>query len=402
MSEPQELIFPGVIPVDSTKRAEAVFVSLDETLYAAEGIAASFDTVDAHYTADRAERLRFMADSVFTMSVSCTLGIPARIHASLEHDDRNTDSRELIVISSPLNDGPPETSAEVMARYVLNPEPTKAEIARAKPNAWSPATKLDTAYEFLNVEGANVPVLQIFSRVPPRALTVGERARLLAAGDHSGYGRVALAGVQEADRRLREAGGSGIEKVHFFGAGLAHNAIAAARYFAAEQDQYEVGGFTAMNLIMGERLSTMGVDYSVRQHTGEAAKIILPAGYRRIAEPVMRQEIDGKGAEGAMRWRQIRAIADLTYTLSLPRSKHTAKTIEELMDRGIPGTIANAYNGSMTARTRDFLPIGEAGLNLVDIVGVEGKKVGMMSNEQASLVALVMGIGLRNAGHEAA
>ncbi|HZL07622.1 MAG TPA: hypothetical protein VFC50_00310 [Candidatus Dormibacteraeota bacterium] len=396
-----ELVFPDVVPVDSTKRAEAVFVSMDQTLYTPDGIATSFDRVNDHYTADRTARLRFMADSVFAFDVPGTLGIQARIHASLEHDDRNTNSSDLLVVTSPLNDGPPETSAEVMARYVANHEPTRAEINEAKPNAWSPATKLDTGYEFINVEGLEMPVLQIFSRVPPRALTVGERARLLGAGDHAGYGRIALEGVRQADRMLREAGGDGIRRVHFFGSGLAHNAIAAARYFAGEQNQYEPSSFTAMNLILGEKLSTMGADYSVRQHTGEAAKIILPPGYRRIAEPIMRQEIDGKGAEGAMRGRQLRAIADLTYTLSLPRSKHTAKTIEELMDLGVPGTIANAYNGSMTANTRHFLPVGEAGLHLVDIVGVEGKKVGMMSNEQASLVALLMGVGLRNGGLEA-
>jgi hypothetical protein len=112
----------------------------------------------------------------------------------------------------------------------------------------------------------------------------------------------------------------------------------------------------------------------------------------------MRREIDGKGAEFAMRLRQVRAMADISYMWAMTRSRHTAQDIEDLMNEGIPGTIANAHNSSMTLKTRGFLPAGDAGLNLVDIVGVEGKKVGMMSNEHSALVALVQGIGLRNAG----
>lgn len=398
MAGGQTLPFPELLPVDSEKRNEAVFVHADESLFAPAGLAESFQAIDVNYTADRQARLKFMADSVFPMGVRGTLGVPAEIHGSLEHDHRNLDARELLVVTSPLNDGPPESDAATMAEYVRTDNPDRAHIRDAKPNSWGPATKLDIGYELLNVEGVNMPVLQIFSRVPPRALRLRERAALLA-GDHSGYGRVALAAVEHADKKLKEAGGNGIEKVHLFGAGMAHTAIATARYMAKEQDDYEVGGFTAMNPILGEgNMARMARDYSVHQYTGEPAEIIIPPGYVRIPEPLMRREIDGKGAEFAMRLRQARAMADVSYMWAMTRSKHTAQDIEDLMNEGIPGTIANAHNSSMTLKTRSFLPAGDAGLNFIDIVGIEGKKVGMMSNEHSALVALIQGIGLRNAG----
>ena len=389
--------FPELVPVDPEKRNEAVFVSPDETLYAPDGLVASFRTVDEHYVADRDGRLKFMADSVFKGWTGGSMGMIVPVYGSLQFDERNIGSTELLVVTSPLNDGPPASTAEEMSRYVRNPDPDTTQIRIAQPNSWGPVTKLDTAYEFLNVEGANLPVLQVFSRVPPRALSLSERAQLWRHGDLDGYGRVVHEAIIRAHQELQLEGGPGIDKVHFFGAGMAHTAIAAARYVADKQDHYEIGSFTAMNLMLSEAgILRMGRDYSVHQHTGEASDIVLPPGYSRVPEPVMRREIDGKGAEFHMRWRQLRAMLDISYMLAARRPSPTVDNIEALMEEGVPGTIANAHNSSLTADTRGFLPIGDAGLNLIDIVGVEGKKVGMMSNEQAALVALIMGVGLRN------
>jgi hypothetical protein len=398
MGMESRLELPDVVPVDPSKGNEAVWVSLDDTLFVPAGVADSFKQVDNAYTTDRLARLNFMADAVSQYTHRNMLDMPSRIDVSLVRDARNDKSDELLVITSPLNDGRPKSSPRDLNEFITNPNPTRRDVKNAQPNSWSPATKLDIAYEFLNVEGVNMPVLQIFNRVPPLTMSLRERAKLLAKADFEGFGRVALEGIEFFDFiRSGYYGSPKIKKVHFFGAGMAHNTAAAAHYLQTRQDKYAVGSLTMMNLVMGERLAKMLPDYSVRQHAGEAAKVILPPGYTRIEEPIMRQEIDRKGTEFAMRKRQVRALADLSYMQGIARSSNTQRKIEELIQDGTVVTVGNAYNGTMTAATNERLPVGEKGLHLTDIVGVEGKKVGMMSNEHSALVALMIAIGIKNA-----
>ena len=348
----------------------------------------SFRRVDEAYSADRAARLQFMANSVFQAH---------GLDMSYVQDERDAESTDLLVVMSPLNDGKPETSPEALAEFVtLDHQPTFADIQRARPNSWSPATKLDVDYEFGHAEGIGIPRLQIFSRELP-ALTAAER-RKVADGDTTPFGRLAELGIEAASTRKHQLyGNGGYKRIHLFCAGMGPKALGAAVHLLQTTD-YEVGSVTAMNLAIGQESTAKLVhDYAGRRTVGEAAQLILPPNYQKVAEPLMRREIDGHGAELAMRARQVRAmLLNPLAQRGIMHSKQSPRDIEELLGKGVTVTVANAFNEAMVERTASYLPEGDPNFHYTAIVGVDGKKVGQIANEHSALVAVVSNLGLRN------
>jgi hypothetical protein len=70
--------------------------------------------------------------------------------------------------------------------------------------------------------------------------------------------------------------------------------------------------------------------------------------------------------------------------------------VEHLLDAGIPVRLVNGLNVGMALHTLHLLPVGDARLKLSTIVGVEGQKVSMMSNEHAGIVAVAMSLGIND------
>lgn len=308
---------------------------------------------------------------------------------------RDANTSDLLVVMSPLNDGKPETSAAIIAAYVDLNKPTRADIRHAKPNAWSPATKLDIDYEFGQAEGLGMPRLQIFSREIP-ALTYSER-RQVASGNMRPFGRLAVAGIQRASRRKDAVYGTGgYERIHFFAAGMGSKALGAAVEMIETTD-YEIGSVTALNLPIGqEKAAKLLKDYAGRRVVGDASELTLPANYTRVPEPLMRRDIDGHGAEFAMRMRQLRALLNARAVHGIMSTTRTPSYIEQLLERGVTVTVANAFNEAMVEHTDSYLPHGDERFHYTAIVGVEGRKVGQIANEQSGLVAVVSNLGLRN------
>lgn len=139
-----------------------------------------------------------------------------------------------------------------MIQYINNPEPSRRQIQKAQPNSWSPLTKLDIAYS-INQANNNrpMPMLQVFSRIPPRAMNIAERGKMWQ-GNYEGFGRIAYAGIEYVNEIRRNEGKKEITKAHFFGAGMAQRALAAAGYGVRHEDQYgiQVSSATAMNLAL--------------------------------------------------------------------------------------------------------------------------------------------------------
>lgn len=381
--------FPNEIPVDPDKATRALFVSLDQSLFASHGVAESFRQLDDDYQADRLSRLQFMANSVMRLD-------ERPVDISFVHDKRDAASRDIMVVMSPLNDGRPETTPETLKAFVDKPKPSRKDVSTARPNSWNPATKLDIDYQFGHAENVGMPRLQVFAP-EAQAFTRSER-RAIASGDMTPYGKLVTAALDAANRVRRETygGEGGYNQVHFFAAGMAPKALGAAVHLTEATD-YEIGSVVAMNLALGEQsLGKLMADYAGRRMVGEAAKITLPPEHTRIREPLIRREIDGHGAEFSMRRRQARVLMHFRMARAIMNAEQGADYIERLLENESTVTVANAFNEAMVSQTSSLLPAGDRLFHTIDIVGVEGKEVGMMANEHAGLVAVVNAAGLKN------
>lgn len=394
----REARYPDEVLVDPDKATKAIFLSMVNGIFASPSMVESFQHIDQTYTADKADRLRFMAKSVMPLGGFRPNIGGAQLDTSFVHDTRNANAKSLLVVTSPLNDGRPLSSAETMADFVDNISPSRAEIRKAQPNSWGPATKLDATYELLHAEGMDMPALQLYSRVAPWLFTAHERASMIR-GDFRPYGRAVVSAIQAAEQRKHEVYGTGgFDEIHFFGAGIPQKAIGAAQHLTEHYaDDYNVKSVTAMNLVLDQKAGEALRNYGSRRMVGEASDLILPEGFSMVPEPQMRRDIEPKGVELAMRTRQVRAMLDLSVTLGMLKSgAATAAAFETLMQNGTHVTVANGSNEGMTERTSSYLPGEDSLFNYIDLVGVEGKKVGMAANEHVGAVAVVAAQGIRN------
>lgn len=391
-------LFPKHILTDTTKSREAVFVAPDQAIYVDSSLAAAFAEADADYAKDPAQRIRHLRDSVGKIGVRGTfIGVKIGVPTAYLTTDMDGDSTELMLATSPLNDGVPKSSAERMIKYIYTPEPSFLDIALAKPNTWGPITKLDGGYQVMARSGKPMPTAQLLSRVPPMAFTLEERAAL-AQGDYRCFGRIALAFVKDINVSRALDGKALIDTVHFFGAGIAQRAIGAAAYFESEQDTFKVGSVHAMNLSLRRGVSSVK-DHVSQRGVNEPSRIDIPDHFVRIDEPKIRQDIDHRGTDTLqMLSRQAWAIKDLAAT-TLPfmmAYRQTVGDVELLLDRGVPVRLTTGMNVAMAQNTVHLLPVNHKNMHLSTIVGLEGQRVTMMSNEHAGVVAVAMALGPRD------
>jgi hypothetical protein len=260
MSKTELEAFPVDVLVDSTKSHEAVFVHPEQGIFTSRPIAAAFEEVDAGYATDRAERLRFIHASTRRFRKPGTFGLSAPVDIAYMSDAHDADSDELLLVTSPLNDGRPKSSAATMIRFVETEDPSSLQIAEARPNSWSPAVKLDVGFQLAKSMGRPLPVAQQYSRLRPRAMSLDARRRLWD-GDYSAYGEAAQATIAYVnEQRLRE-GKTPVIRVHLFGAGIAQRALGAARYLEEHQDDVEVASVTAMNLALNRGVRGAVLDH---------------------------------------------------------------------------------------------------------------------------------------------
>lgn len=389
--------FPADVLVDPTKEHEAVFVDPSQSIYVDGRIAEAFDRIDANYVADREGRIRFMADSVKSFETEGTFGIGTPVDIAYESDDRDAESDEILVVTSPLNDGAPTSGDTDMIRFINTRDPSPWQISNARPNSWGPVTKLDIGFQLNQAMGRPIPMLQLFSPIRPRAFS-GEERRQLWNGDYSAYGRAAVEAIHHINGLREQQGKTPVRKAHFFGAGIPQRALAAARY-THEQGEVETASATAMNLALRRGIKGTALDHLTQAAVNEASGVAVPEGHVRIDEPLQRQEQDHRGTDKLhMYGRQARAIKDLAATTIPFATKYrpTVEDIETLMDADVPVRLVNGLNVGMAINTLHLLPVGDPRLRLSTIVGTEGQKVSMMSNEHAGVVAVAMALGIND------
>lgn len=390
------MYIPSELVIDTSKDTQAVFATptLTEAL---PNIVESFNGFDESYAHNRDATLRFMAESVFQFGGSEDKR--KTVDAALLVDDETANSDQLMVVLSPLNDSRPLSTPDVMASYVRITDPTQDERDIAQPNSWDQITKIMTNYEVGKKEGVGMPTLVLFSPISPAVFSEAQW-QAIQNGDHSPFGSLVRQAIGEASQKL----GHDVETVHFFGAGMGHNVIGAARYLS-EVKAFKIGSITVQNLVMGQRSRRELLAHYAGpgEKSGKPAGIGIPTNengeeYTRISEPLLRHEIDGKGSEKAMRMRQVKAMLNMGYFKGMAKSAWLHQSIHTLaVQRKVPFTVANAHNSSLTQRTKKYLPEESANFSFIDVVGIDDQRPYMMTNEQAALGAVISILGVKKA-----
>lgn len=382
----REAMFPDEITVDPDKDTRAIFVHVNESLLASQSLVESYHQVNDLYESDREDVLRFMAQSVFPMD--------SGLDSAFLHSHKDIRCKDLYIAFSPLNDGRPESSPSMVMQAISGDDASRRDVNRAQPNSWRPIAKLYCDYELGHAENLGMPRLQAFAPEAP-AMTSKQRRRV-ASGDMTPYGELIVPAIEIAERTMHETYGTdGFDKIHFFAAGMGAKALGAAVSLIESTDR-QVGSVTLMNFALGEQsLAKLGRDYTGRRMVGEPSELVLPRDYVRVPEFTVLKDLD-KYTEFAMRIRQAKALVNISLVRSLMNARRGVGYIEQLLENGSTLTIANGHNEAMVAQTDHYLPMGDSGLHRIDIVGVDGKKVGQAANEHGAALALVSNLGIYN------
>lgn len=397
-AEAQVAEYPNELLVDPDKANKAVFVSFVKGIFASPSMVQSFDAFDERYQKDKAAYVQFMFDSVMRIGGFRPNIAGPQLDTSFVHGPQNANSNAMAVVTSPLNDGRPLSSAEILAAYVNNPRPSRLDVERAKPNSAGPATKLHTIYEVLDAEGLGMPTLQLYSRVAPWLFTINERKQMLWDGDFRPYGRAVVASIKAGERRQHEVYGTGgVEDLHLLGVSIPQKAIGAAQYILENHPEYNVKSITLMNLPLNQGPAQALHSYATRRMVNDASDLLIPEGFVMRQEPALRRDIEPKGVEFGLYPRVARAMLDLSVTVGLTRStQSTMEAFERFQELGITTTLANSLNESMAEGSEAYIPQDSDNFHFMQLVGVEGKKVGMAAGEHAGAVAVVAAQGIRN------
>ncbi|CAN5132657.1 hypothetical protein BH09PAT3_BH09PAT3_1160 [soil metagenome] len=396
-----ELEYTGAYPDHvqvQPEKPQQLYIDQGQTLYGDTSVVEAFKAIDADYEANREAKIAAMFDSISRLAIEGTYSDSAHFDIAHVTDERDDHSNELMILTSPLNDGKPTSKVGTMMQYLQAAKPSFMQVAKAKPNSWNPVTKLAIGHDLAAASGRPMAMAQILSPVPPRAMKFKDRLKLIQ-GDYTAYGKLAATTIDHVNKQREAAGNKEkITKVHFFGAGIGQRAIGAARYIHENYEGVEVASVHAMNLSL-HRGPTGLVDHVLQREVDQPSREIPPMTFRKIAEPLMRREIDRRGDTLHVIGRQLNAARHVAATLwPLFRAyKPTVEDIGVLLDAEVPVRISNSRNVSMAANTRRLLEEHDGRFEYTDIVASPGKKVGMMANEHAALVAVLMNQGVRDA-----
>lgn len=366
-------------------------VALEPDLRAAiPGLARAFEGADHVYEADRLAHLQDLKRSVFSFPQH-----RSTVNCSLICNERTAQSEEMLVIFAAFADGRPLTSAERLDEYIANGTGSLIDKSQAKPNTWNQTTKSSVTHDVLEALDMGMPVLTIYSPVPPRAYTREERA-LIRQGNLSPAAKTGEHALAQALNIINhDYGPPRVNTIHLRGESLGDNALGTAYVLRAKDDEFKVGSVTAQELIMGPNwIGNLAKRYLFKQYVGEASYEQPRSGTTWLPEPQLRQEIDGHGSEPAMYARTLRAMTKLTHLLGLTKPEWLAEKIEYLVDEGVLLLAALAANSSVSHQTPSYLP-KHPNLALVTFKAVEGQKVGHLVDEHVAAGVITTALGIK-------
>lgn len=396
-------IFPAQIAVQpDPKELRSIHVDADQQIFTTDTtIVDAFKEIDAEYSEDREAKVTQMHSSVSRLAIQGSYSKKAKFDIAHLTNDRDRSSDELMLVMSPLNDGKPTSSVKRLMRYIGADKPSFKEVSDAKPNSWSPLTKLSIGHDFIAAAGNPMPTAQVLSPVAPRSMTFADRWNLVR-GDYTAYGKLAQQTINYVNEQRRIEGKNPVTKVHLFGAGIGQRALGAARYleqeYAKENSDIKVVSAHAMNLSL-KRGTKTATDHVLQRKIASYTPTIVPKVPVRIPEPKMRQEIDRRSDSLRIIGRQLNAFRHIFATIVpvMFAYKPTLKDIDYLIESGINVRISNARNVAMGSNTLKLLAKRDGQFAYTDIAPVADEQAGMMTNEHAALVAVMMSLGPRDA-----
>jgi len=381
-----ELDFPDI----AVELKKELFVDGHTQMAAHGNIADSFKAVDDAYTVSPEAYLRWMRNGVSRVQPN---GRP--IHLAHLANGSEQHSEDLVVTFSPLNDGAPQSDVPSILRFIEDGGTSSKQ--KAAPNSWGPLTKLAVGYEFGRAEGLGAQHLQIFA--PEKAaFTTGELAQL-RWGDSRPYGELLRDAIQAGS--WNHGNEHTFSRIHLVAAGMCGKALGAAMFMLENpSDDYELASVSLQNLSIGKKALQAAGNY-MRQTTVEQPVPTMPEDFVGIPEPLIRQHIDGHGAEFAMQLRVARGLRDMAPGIgAVGRAGFTYKNmprdIARLVNAGIPLSVANAVDEGLNQATQSFLQ-DVGGVDWIDIHGKDGSKVGQLVNEQSTVMALTANRGISRA-----
>lgn len=380
--------------VDMNKKTRSLFVT-PWVRSLLPDIIPAFEAVDQRYLESPRRFLDEISDSIFVFK---SLAGGTEVTCSLLYDDRSKND-EILLIFAPFSDVEPKSPAKELYRYIHLDNPDILDKQKAKPNGWNQATKSKVVFELIAALGQGMPVLTIFSPVPPAAY-FGKERKAFRSGDFSPATRIATEALFHAQTLLHGSNGeTQVDKLHTYGASLgASNNVGASRGLAETSDRHQVLTVTAQELIMGpQSLVQLADGFLFRNTVGDPPSLgPLSRLHPRILEPALRRAIDAHGNELTMFPRIINAMLKLSYLSGLTHPRKIAGDVENLLDRGIPVTVAVAKNSRLTHQTPSYLPQSEENLRLITVTGHD-QRVGHLIDEHTALTAAVIALGIQKA-----
>lgn len=307
---------------------------------------------------------------------------------------------QALVIWAPFSDGSPNSSAEDIYRYVSGEEISKFNAA---PHSWNQLTKSGVTAELLKQVGREMPVLTVFSPMPSlpwnKAYTSAEY-KDIRRGDYEAAARIVAEAVGAAQTLLHgDTSETQLDTLHFHGASLGASKVigAASGIMFDPEGKRTVESVTAQELITGSRtvLFDLAARFTIRNTIGEPSSIKPNNGEPVISEPMIRQKIDGNGAELMMFGRMLQGMSKLSQLkgLTRPDSSAVPEQVERLNNSGVNVLIPLAENSGLTYDTPDYLPGN--GERVIKIRAVEGQRAAHLIDEHVALTALLAAYNIR-------
>ena len=345
----------------------------------------SFAALDERYLTDRSAYLGHLAGTVEEVP-----GYPG-LMISIMADDRVAGVDKLGMMKAPLDSTYPGSTPFAAASYAAKEvdEAGYLEKQRVGPNTWNEVGKLATNYEIAVQQEVGMPMVDIYSPVPAALFSAQEHDQIVA-GDTSPWGRIFAAVAAYTQEKLHgKSAATQLRDVYLFEPGMGHEAVGAADYTHDHEVPYQVRGLITPNLIANVRNAlALLARYSVRAQTGDQSRRSVPEHYARIPEPLMRRELDKRGAELAMRRRQLRAMLPLLRPGAMVHSEWLRNAMERVVDQGTAFVVPLSENANIARNTVEVLPHGHPNFWLLPVVAVKDQYADLSTNENYSLGAV--------------
>lgn len=352
----------------------------------------AFETVNERFAADPEAHLKKLEESLF--SFKSTTG--ARIDCSIIPGQ----GKEMLMMWAPFSDGQPNSDAATIFQYISDDTTSKLTAA---PNSWNQTTKSGVVSELLKAVNREMTVLTIYSPLPsfPNSAYTPDEYLKIRRGDFTPSTRIAIEAIEEVQDRLHgKKSETQFEAVHLHGASLGASSAVGVANGLVRIAAHAVRSVTAQELIVAPRnvFPELAARFTVKDPVGEpSAYIAADTSWPVIAEPLIRQQIDGRGNEPMMFARMLQGMSKISRLkgLTRPGRNMTPHLIENLVASGVMVTIPLAENSGLTHDTPDYLP--RSGEDIIKVRATEGQRTSHLIDEYVALTSLLAVMNIRRA-----